>query len=49
MIGIEDLDEQDLRDVAMFYIKLTERAKTDRPTKEIHSIDAEGMPSQASA
>ncbi len=47
MIGIEDLDEQDLRDVAMFYTKLAERAKTAGPHKEAHSIDEEGMPAGA--
>lgn len=49
MIGIEDLDEQDLRDVAMFYAKLAERAKTAGPNKEAHSIDEEGMPAGAAA
>lgn len=48
MIGIEDLDEQDLRDVAMFYAKLATRAKTAGPHKEAHSIDEEGMPAPAS-
>ncbi|MEO8154011.1 MAG: low affinity iron permease family protein [Rhizobacter sp.] len=47
MIGIEELDEQDLRDVATFYMKLSERAKTAGPVKELHSIDEEGMPAQA--
>jgi low affinity Fe/Cu permease len=47
MIGIEDLDEQDLRDVATFYLRLSERAKTAGPVKEAHSIDEEGMPSDA--
>jgi low affinity Fe/Cu permease len=47
MIGIEGLDEQDLRDVATFYVKLAERAKTAGPNKEAHSIDEEGMPKQA--
>lgn len=46
MIGIEDLEEQDLRDVAMFYARLAERAKTAGPHKEQHSIDEQGMPSQ---
>ena len=45
MIGIEDLDEQDLRDVAAFYGRLAERAKAAGPIKEQHSIDEEGMPS----
>jgi low affinity Fe/Cu permease len=44
MIGIETLDEQDLREVAAFYVKLAERAKTAGPNKEVHSIDDEGMP-----
>jgi len=44
MIGIEDLDEQDLRDVAAFYVKLAERAKAAGPNKETHSIDEERMP-----
>ena len=47
MIGIEDLDEQDLRDVATFYVKLAERAKSAGPNKERHSIDEEGMPSDS--
>jgi low affinity Fe/Cu permease len=44
MIGIEDLDEQDLRDVAQFYSRLAERAKAAGANKEAHSIDEEGMP-----
>jgi low affinity Fe/Cu permease len=44
MIGIEDLDEQGLRDVAAYYVKLAERAKKAGPRKEAHSIDEEGMP-----
>ena len=44
MIGIEDLDEQDLRDVASFYVRLAERAKVAGANKEVHSIDEEGMP-----
>ena len=47
MIGIEDLDEQDLHDVASFYLKLAERAKTAGPVKELHSIDEEGLPVEA--
>jgi low affinity Fe/Cu permease len=46
MIGIEDLDEQDLREVADFYVRLAERAKIAGPHKEMHSIDEEGMPSE---
>ena len=44
MIGIEELDEQDLRDVATFYAKLAERAKASGAKKEMLSIDDEGMP-----
>ena len=47
MIGIEQLDEQDLRDVATFYERLAERSKTSGPNKEAHSIDEEGLPVQA--
>ncbi len=49
MIGIEDLDEQDLRDVADFYVRLAARAKDGGRGKETHSIDEEGMPSDAPA
>ena len=45
MIGIEGLDEQDLREVAQFYVRLADRAKIAGPNKEAHSIDEEGMPS----
>ncbi len=41
MIGIEDLDEQDLRDVASFYVRLAEIAKRKGACKEVHSIDEE--------
>ena len=44
MIGIECLDEQDLREVATFYARLAERAKNSGPVKETHSIDEEGLP-----
>ena len=44
MIGIEDLDEQDLREVADFYVRLATRAKAGSNVKERHSIDEEGMP-----
>jgi low affinity Fe/Cu permease len=44
MIGIEDLDEQDLREVADFYVRLAARAKNGGKGKETHSIDEEGMP-----
>jgi low affinity Fe/Cu permease len=44
MIGIEDLDEQDLREVADFYVRLASRAKDGGSGKETHSIDEEGMP-----
>jgi len=46
MIGIEDLDEQVLREVATYYVKLAERAKKAGPNKEAHSIDEDGMPGQ---
>ncbi|MDR7270485.1 low affinity Fe/Cu permease [Pelomonas saccharophila] len=49
MIGIETLDEQDLREVAAFYARLADRAKTAGPAKEIHSIDEEGMPTSLCA
>ena len=48
MIGIEGLDEQDLREVATFYVKLAERAKVVGQNKEPHSIDDEGMPARVS-
>ena len=48
MIGIEDLDEQDLREVAEFYVRLAARAKQAGTIKETHSIDDEGMPTLAS-
>ena len=47
MIGIEDLDEQDLRDMGNFYLRLSQRAKTSGPVKETHSIDEEGLPTDA--
>ncbi|MEJ8852478.1 low affinity iron permease family protein [Variovorax rhizosphaerae] len=47
MIGIEDLDEQDLREVAEFYVRLAQRAKNAGPRKETHSIDEEGMPTDS--
>ena len=49
MIGIESLEEQDLQDVAAFYAKLAERAKTTGPTKDMHSINDEGMPATGPA
>lgn len=39
MIGIEELDEQDLREVAAFYVKLAECAKAGALKKKAHSID----------
>ncbi|MEJ8859767.1 low affinity iron permease family protein [Variovorax robiniae] len=47
MIGIEDLDEQDLREVAEFYVRLAQRAKDAGSRKEAHSIDEEGMPTDS--
>jgi low affinity Fe/Cu permease len=49
LIGIEELDEQDLRDVATFYARLAERAKQMGCVKEAHSIDEEGMPTANAA
>ena len=49
MIGIEDLDEQDLREVAEFYVRLAARAKDGGRGKETHSIDEEGMPTDRRA
>ncbi len=46
MIGIEDVDEQALREVATYYARLAERAKTSGSNMKAHSIDEEGMPSQ---
>jgi low affinity Fe/Cu permease len=48
MIGIEGLDEQDLREVAAFYAELSERAQSMGARKEMHSIDDQGMPAAAS-
>jgi len=41
MIGIEDLDEEQLREVANFYDQLATQARTKKACKEIHSIDDE--------
>ena len=49
MIGIEELDEQDLRDVAAVYVRLAARAKAAGAKKERHSIDEEGMPTTGSS
>jgi len=49
MIGIEDLDEQDLREVADFYVRLAARARDGGKGKETHSIDEEGMPTDGNA
>lgn len=43
MIGIEELDEQDLRDVADFYVRLAARARRGGD-KKTHSIDEEDLP-----
>ena len=42
MIGIEDLDEQDLREVADFYVRLAARSQAKGAAKGKHSIDDEG-------
>ncbi|MEJ8293669.1 low affinity iron permease family protein [Delftia tsuruhatensis] len=39
MIGIEDLDEEQLREVANFYDQLATQARAKSACKEIHSID----------
>ncbi|MEO6898172.1 MAG: low affinity iron permease family protein [Caldimonas sp.] len=44
MIGIEELGEQELREVATFYARLAERAQVNGAKKEMHSIDEDGMP-----
>ena len=47
MIGIEDLDEQDLREVASFYVRLAERAQQADLRKRAHSIDEEAIAASA--
>lgn len=49
MIGIEQLDEQNLRELATFYTRLAERSKAAGLNKGAHSIDEEGMPAQATS
>ena len=44
MIGIEDLDEQHLREVADFYARLAERAKAAGPRDAVRLVDDERMP-----
>jgi low affinity Fe/Cu permease len=44
MVGIEDLDEQDLKELADFYVRLAKRAKQQGVVKERHSIDEEETP-----
>jgi low affinity Fe/Cu permease len=44
MVGIEDLDEQDLKELANFYVRLAQRAKQEGVVKERHSIDEEAPP-----
>jgi len=41
MVGIEDLDEQALRELADFYVRLAKRATDQGAVKERHSIDEE--------
>lgn len=48
MIGIEDLDEQDLREVAEFYVRLAARARNSVACKECHSIDEQNLAEQRS-
>lgn len=47
LVGIEDLDEGDLPDVAAFCVRQGFRAKLAGSPKEAHSIDEEGMPTAA--
>jgi low affinity Fe/Cu permease len=44
LVGIEELDEQDLRELADFYVRLAARAREMGGLKEAHSIDEEGLP-----
>lgn len=44
MIGIEDLDEQDLREVADFYARLADRARETGNERKACSIDDAGVP-----
>jgi low affinity Fe/Cu permease len=44
LVGIEDMDDQDLRDIAQFYARLAEQAKASGPIKAAHSIDDAGLP-----
>ena len=44
MIGIEDLDEQDLREVADFYVRLADRARQAGNERQACSIDDAHMP-----
>ncbi len=44
MIGIEGLDEQDLRDLAAFYQQLAERVGTRQDDRTAHSIDDDASP-----
>ena len=44
MIGIEDLDEQDLREVADFYVRLADRARQTGTQNKACSIDDEEVP-----
>jgi len=46
MIGIENLDEAALRELAQFYARLAERAQQSGE-RGCHSIDEEGMPLEA--
>jgi low affinity Fe/Cu permease len=43
MVGIEDLDEQALKELADFYVRLAKRAKEQGGLKERHSIDEEAV------
>lgn len=49
LVGIEEMDEQDLREIAQFYVRLAEQAKKTGPVKAVHSIDDEGLATGVSA
>lgn len=44
MIGIEDLDEEALRKMADYYVRLADRVKQGDHQKARHSIDEDGSP-----
>lgn len=46
MVGIEDLDEQALKELAAFYVRLAKNAKEHGALKERHSIDEDVNPDE---